>query len=127
MKEMIFELQKPTLKFLFEVNAYWQDYKKTKSILISKLKPLFWLSKANREFFFYRDPSRFFAYKILKRTTSKEEFIENFNKDFFKSYYNYFCKVLYSILSGKDIRYIHELYKDKEFPLLDDTYNRCLC
>lgn len=122
-----FELQKSTLKFLYEVEAYWEDYKSSNSILIKKIKPLFRFSKANRAFFFYRDPSNLIIYRLLKKKVSKEYFISCFNPSFYKSYYDLLCELCYKNLSGLDIKLIHDKYKNKVFPMMEDTYKKCLC
>ena len=122
-----FEVQKSTIKFLYEVEAYWEDYKSSNSNLIKKIKPLFRFSKANRAFFFYRDPTKLITYKIFKKVVTKDYFISCFNSSFYRDYYNLLCDSYHKVLSGLDIKLIHDKYKNVEFPMIEDTYKKCLC
>ena len=133
MKQTVFQLQKKTIQFFYEVDKYWNDHKNDlKDTTIKKIKPLYKgfsgrILSPIREAFLYRHIDNLFAYKLFKFVISEHEFLEKvlYADGFFKSYYNTMCAYYFKRLKKEDMISIHESYKDQDFPLLDDTYMRC--
>ena len=132
-----FELKKDTIKFFYEVDSYWKKHLKEKSnITIQKLKPLykgfsFFIINPHRELFLFRNPNKLWSYKFIKfifPNTPPDQFLSTLTNrpDYFKLFYDTLCSYYFKVLKANDIIKIHEEYKDVLYPLLDDTYTKCL-
>lgn len=132
-----FELKKDTIKFFYEVDSYWKKHLKEKSNnTIQKIKPLykgfsFFMINGHRELFLFRNPNNLLSYRFIKAILPEdlsEEFISRLSNrpDYFKLFYDTMCSYYFKVLKSDDIIRIHEEYKDVEYPLLDDTYTKCL-
>lgn len=128
-----FQVQESTIQFFYEVDLYWKNYGHERTKLSKKLKRLYKgifgrFISSNREAFLYKNPSGMLTYRLVKNMVSSQDYIDNVlqKSGFFREYYNLFCDYYFKVLNGNDIREIHEMYKDHEFPFLDDIYSRCL-
>lgn len=127
-----FELKKDTIKFFYEVDSYWnENYKNKRDSTISKIRPLYkglisvFIGK-HRRFFLYRNIKQFFTYKLLHKFIPDNDYIDLMKADYYKLFYNTMCQYYFKVLSSKDIITIHERFKNTIYPLLDDTFNKCI-
>lgn len=131
-KHRSFEVKKDTIKFFYEVDSYWNQYKNNKkSGLIKKIKPLYkgffsFFIRSHRKFFLYRNIKQFFSYKLIHHFISDSDYINLMKKDYYKLFYDTLCNYYFNVLDRHDIIIIHSKFKNTNYSLLDDTYNKCI-
>ena len=85
----------------------------------------------HRELFLFRNPNNLLSYRFIKIIFSENlsrEFLSILSNrpDYFKLFYDTMCSYYFKVRKSDDIIKIHEEYKGVDYPLLDDTYTKCL-